>query len=186
MIKETEGKNGNKIYVYQEPYENKKQDFFNTLINTFTDYAESNDIDISKVEFDFKLINEINIRVDKRRDYYIIFHKETYLNEVRESALIAFWVLKFKPFLIASEKGSDYNLNINCGFAAYIMLSSVSEYIDREFQSKKELYVTEEYLKKLNYALKYWDLSKEALMLIAETLCGSVKDKENGEDERPF
>ena len=167
VIRETNGKNGNKIYVYQPPDKADKEKNFNQLVKLFYKFAEAENIEQSKVEFDFKLINEINIRVDKRKDYYIIFHKETYLSEVRESALLAFWILKFKPFLIKSEDGSDNSLNINCGFAEYIILSAVSEYIHRESNGTKIFKVGNEYLDKLGYALKYWDLSKEAMMLIS-------------------
>lgn len=176
MIKETDGKNQNKIYMYQPPEMKEKESRFWKLIGLFEEFAKSNEIDYLKIEFDFKLINEINIRVDKRRDYYIIFHKETYLSEVREAALLAFWILKFKPFLVKSEDGSDNNLNINCAFAGYIILSAVSEYIHRESNGEKKFAVSSEYLDKLEYALKYWDLSKESLMLIAETLCNVTED----------
>lgn len=176
MIVQKIGKKGTLVYEYQEPEKSEKEKRFRDLINIFREYAESSGIDELEIEFDFKLINEINIRVDKRKDYYIVFHKETYLNEVREFALLAFWVLKFKPFLITSEDGKDYNLNINCGFAAYIILAAVDEYIHRKSDGKKKLAVTKEYLEKFKYALKYWDLSKEALMLIAETLCSVTED----------
>lgn len=176
MIRETQGKEGNTIYVYQDPLDKEKKAFFDGIISIFRCYANDNEIDISRVEFDFKLINEIFIRVNKREDYYITFHDETYLSEVRKVALISFWLLKFKPFLVTSNKGKDYNLNINCGFAAYIMLSAVSEDIEREYKGKKTLSIDKEYLEKLRYAFKYWDLSKEALMLIAETLCKCVED----------
>lgn len=176
VIKEVNGKNGNKVYIYQPPERTEKEKCFNQLIKLFYKFADRWKIEESKIEFDFKLINEINIRVDKRKDYYIIFHKETYLSEVRESALLAFWILKFKPFLVKSEDGSDNNLNINCGFAQYIILSAVSEYIHRESNGKKKFKVGKEYLNKLGYALKYWDLSKEAMMLVAETLCVATED----------
>lgn len=171
MIKETEGKYGGRIYVYQPPELKEKERRFKQLVKLFYGFAEDNKVDCSKVEFDCKLINEINIRVDKRKDYYIIYHKETYLSEVREAALLAFWILKFKPFLISSDDGKDHSLNINCGFAAYIILSAVSEYIYIESKGKKKFRVSDEYLDKLHYAVKYWDLSKESMMFIAETLC---------------
>lgn len=182
MIKEKRGKEDKAIYVYKDPGNEEKKEFFDGLISVFKRYANDNGIDTSKVEFDFKLINEIFIRVNKREDYYIIFHEETYLSEVRKVALIAFWLLKFKPFLITSDEGRDYNLNINCGFAAYIMLSAVSEDIEREYKGEKILSIDKEYLKKLRYAFKYWDLSKEAVMLIAETLCKCVEDKDKSEE----
>ena len=179
MIEKSEGKNGNIIYMYKQPDISVQKDFFDMIISSVADYADLNDIDQNKIQFNFKLINEIFIRVDKRKDYYIIFHHETYLNEVREAALIAFWILKFKPFSMTSENGNDYNLNINCGFAAYIIFCAVSEYANITYNGNKEFFVTEEYIEKIMYALKYWDLSKEALMLVAETLCGSIKDTDN-------
>lgn len=178
MIREKKSEDGEKTYVYQDPPNNVKEEYFHKLVSLFKDYAQTNKIEDANIEFDFKLINEINIRVDKRRDYYIIFHDETHLSEVREAALMAFWILKFKPFLITSEKAKDLNFNVNCGFAAYIILSAVREDIEREYHGKKELSINKDYVKKLQYALKYWDLSKEALMLIAETLCRCVKDKD--------
>lgn len=176
VIKETDGKNGKKIYVYQPPERTEKERKFRNFVDLFYKFADREGIDRSKVECDFKLVNEINIRVDKRKDYYIIFHKETYLSEVRETALLAFWVLKFKPFLIKSEDGKDNDLNLNCGFAEYILLSAVSEYIHRESRGRKKFKVSNDYLDKLAYALKYWDLSKEAIMLVAETLCVITED----------
>lgn len=178
MITEKLNSSGKKIHIYQEPSVKEKEERFNKLVSVFTCFAQSEGIDESKIEFNFKLINEINIRIDKRRDYYIIFHDETHLSEVRETALIAFWILKFKPFMLKSDGGSEYNLNLNSSFAAYVILAAVSENIEREYGGSKVLSINEEYIKKFKYALKYWDLSKEAMMLVAETLCACTEDKE--------
>ena len=181
MIEAVEGKSGKKIYAYQPPSMREKEKRFHRLIDLFQKYARARGISPEKIEFDYTLINEINVRVDRRKDYYIVFHKETYLSEVREAALLAFWILKFKPFLIVSDVGKDYVLNVNCGFATYILFGAVSEYVKRESQRKgenKKFKVTSEYLNNLQYAFKYWDLSKEAMMLIAETLCGCVEQIE--------
>jgi hypothetical protein len=176
VIKETKGKSGNVIYTYDPPEVIEIEKRFKSVIALFKDYAQREEIDTTKIDFDFKLINEMNIRVDRRKDYYVIFHNETYLSEVREAALVAFWILKFKPFLVVSKDGSDNSININCGFAQYILLSAVGEWIHRESKGKKKFKVNEEYLDKLGYAFKYWDLSKEALMLIGETLCVITED----------
>ncbi len=171
MIIEDSSVKGEKFYKYQSPSKVEKQLYFNNLVGIFEEYAEAAGIDINEVEFDFKLINEVNIRVDKRKDYYMIFH-ETNLNEVREAALTAFWILKFKPFLIINPSGNQCELNINCGFAAYVILSAAREYILRKYGGDKNFAIDdEEYLQRFRYSLKYWDLSKEALMMIAETLC---------------
>lgn len=171
MIVEFIHGDGTKTYKYQAPSKEQKLLYFQNLVSVFEEYAEAAGIDMETVEFDFKLMNEVNIRVDKRKDYYIIFH-ETNLNEVREAALTAFWILKFKPFLIANPIENQCELNINCGFAAYVILSAAREYISIKYGGDKTFAIyDEEYLQRFRYSLKYWDLSKESLMMIAETLC---------------
>lgn len=174
------GEDGKKTYKYQAPSAEQKMLYFSNMVDMFEEYAEVAGIDTTNIQFDFKLVNEINIRVDKRRDYYLIFHS-TILNEVREAALIAFWILKFKPFLITNPIEDQCELNINCGFAAYMILSAAREYISRKYGEDKTFSINdEEYLSRFRYSLKYWDLSKEALMMIAETLCeNTIHKKEN-------
>lgn len=176
MIVEKIGKDGKKIYQYREPTKEDKQSYFGDFIEVFKDFAECSGIDSLTIELDFKLINEINIRVDKRKDYYIIYHDETYLSEVREAALTAYWILKFKPFLIKerNDENNAYDMDINCCFALYIILSSVGEYVHRASKGKKKFLISEQYMERIKYALKYWDLSKESMMLISETLCESI------------
>lgn len=168
---------GESKYEYQAPSTDKKMMYFHNLVSVFEEFAETIKLDMEDVDFDFKLINEVNIRVDKRKDYYIIFH-DTKLNEVREAALTAFWILKFKPFLITKHEEDQRELNINCSFAAYVILSAVREYICRKYGGDKTFSINdEEYLQRFRYSLKYWDLSKESLMMIAETLCENTVHK---------
>ena len=146
--------------------------YFVSLSDIFQDYLDSQSISKDKICVDKRLVNEIFIRIDKRKDYFVIFHDETYINEIREAALLAYWIIKFKPFNIAADKLSDFKVNINCGFAEYIILDAVNECYKRK--TGKEITLNREYIQKLAYALKHWDISKEALMLVAETLCEHV------------
>lgn len=177
MIVAVSLENGAMTYKYKAPSKNDKMLYFKNLVSVFEQYAQTANIDMETIDFDFKLMNEVNIRVDKRKDYYIIFH-DTYLNEVREAALTAFWILKFKPFLITKHAEEQRELNINCGFAAYLILSAVREYIYRKYGGDKTFRIDdEEYLQRFRYSLKYWDLSKESMMMIAETLCENTVHK---------
>lgn len=178
MIVESYDEDGNRQYEYKVPSKEYKKKYFDDLIEMFEDYTESKDFDAESVEYDFELINEIYIRVDKRKDYYWIFHK-TKLNEIREAALTAFWILKFKPFLIIDQEKCRMEFNVNTGFAAYIILSAAGEYISRIYGEGKTFEIKdEEFLTRFRYSLKYWDLSKESLMMIAESLCeNTICDK---------
>ena len=177
MISEIMLEDGTKEYTYQAPSKEEKLMYFQNLVCVFEQFSKAAGIDVNSIEFDFKLMNEINIRVDKRKDYYIIFHG-TRLNEVREAALTAFWILKFKPFLIIERPEDKSELNINCEFAAYFILAAVREYIYRKYGVSKTFSIDdEEYLVRFKYSLKYWDLSKESMMMIAETLCENTVHK---------
>lgn len=174
MIEELQKENGKKIYKYKTPDKKVIFNYIADISDVFDDYIESIEFDKDKIHRNYKLINEVFIRIDKRKDYFVIYHDETYVNEIRESALLAYWILKFKPFTLDAEKESDYNLDINCGFAIYIMFSAIEECIKRKTQGKQKLELSAEYIVKLKYAIKFWDISKEAMMLIAETLCEHI------------
>ncbi len=174
MIEEIQKDNGKKVYKYKAPSQEDKFKYLSDISDIFDDYLESLNFESSKVSLNYKLINEVFIRIDKRKDYFLIYHDETYINEVREAALLAYWILKFKPFTINSAETSDYNININCGFAAYVIFCAVDECVKRKTKGKKGVELSDEYIEKFKYALKYWDIGKEAMMLIAETLCEHV------------
>lgn len=169
MIREEYNKNGQKIHKYVHPDKQVQFESFMRLSEVFDRYLQSQTISMENVCIDKRLVNEAFVRVDKRKDYFLIFHDETYINEIREAALLAYWIIKFKPFTINSNDVTDYRVNLNCGFAAFIILSVVNEYYKREKKAKLDL--DKEYLHKFQYALKFWDLSKESMMFIAETLC---------------
>lgn len=171
MIEEIQKENGKNIYKYKEPSREEKFEYLADMSEIFYDYLDSLEFDKQKVTLDYKLINEVFIRIDKRKDYFLIYHDQTYINEVREAALQAYWILKFKPFTINSSEQVDYNLNINCGFAAYVIFCAIDEFIKRQTKGKQRLQLSDEYIEKFKYALKFWDIGKEAMMLIAETLC---------------
>jgi hypothetical protein len=174
LIEEIQKDNGKKIYKYKEPSCEEKFAYLTNISDIFYDYLESLGFDKDKVSADYRLISEVFIRVDKRKDYFVIYHDETYINAVREAALLAYWILKFKPFMITSANESDYNVNINCGFAAYVIFCAVDECVRRRTQGKQSIELSEDYIEKFKYALKFWDIGKEAMMLIAETLCEHV------------
>ncbi len=144
--------------------------YFQTLSDVFEKYLEKHKLKKENVLINKNMIGEITKRVDKRKEYFIIYHNETYINEIKETALVAYWILKFHPFTLMYDKTTieRAKLRVNEGFAAFILLSAVKQHHKKNCGG--DFPITEEYVKKLIYALKYWDLSKEAIMLIGETL----------------
>ncbi len=133
-------------------------------------YRKQNDLLEDECTMDISVIGDIITRVDKRRWYFRIFHDETEISEVREVALYAYWIMKLKPLKYSSPeaKSQTTSLDLNEGFAMHIIFSTVRKML--EHKNDKPLNITETYMKKLLYAFKYWDLSKEALIILCETL----------------
>lgn len=119
---------------------------------------------------------EMIIRVDKRSDYFLIFHEQTHISEIKKVALYVYWILKFRPICVINvnvETASKYSC-INETFAMYILYSVLRE----EASRKKTIFApSAEYTRRLAYAFKFWDISKEAFILIAETLAESMLNK---------
>lgn len=94
--------------------------FYSNLFKKFLDEMNYPS-DIGYYINSYALIDAI-VRVDKRKAYFYCFHNMD-INENKEVALYAYWIIKFKPFVILDnryndEKSSSY---INELFATYII-----------------------------------------------------------------
>lgn len=171
--------NSNIVYKYKKPEQDVLWDKIKDVIDSLERFVnKSGDLNFeSDIEIDLILLSEILVRIDKRKDYFIIFHDATYMNEVKEAGLMAYWIIKFKPFRVKTDNEDilKKHRHINEKFAIFVLYSVLKE---EESRSENMFFsVTGEYTKKVLYAFKFWDLSKESLMLIAETLCESMKKK---------
>jgi hypothetical protein len=107
-------------------------------------------------------ILEIIERVDKRKVYFRVFYGKN-MSERNEASLYCFWILKFSPLFNLKEPSH----RINIGFAAFVFLRMLSYICQKE---GRKITVSREYLRDLVYAFAYRDMSKEAIMALAETL----------------
>ncbi|MBQ8003523.1 MAG: hypothetical protein IJ299_00285 [Oscillospiraceae bacterium] len=142
----------------------------NELIKQFCKYAEVHGLSIDNVCIQKGLLPRIILRVDKREGYFMVFHDQTRINEIKQAALVAYWVLKLKPFMVITDDPimSHKFSRINEGFAAFYLLSAFKQYAKRNGNEVKEL--SPRLVEELMYAFTYWDLSKESAILIAETI----------------
>lgn len=142
----------------------------NDLIKQFTKYAVQHELAPKDILIQHALIPRIILRVDKREGYFMIFHESTRINEIKQAALMAYWILKFKPFMIITDDPIKANKfrRINEGFAAFYMLSAFKQYATQ--QGNTVVAMSDRLVDELMYAFTYWDLSKEAGILIAETI----------------
>jgi len=119
--------------------------------------------DGSEIIVDYNTMSEIISRVEKRRVYFYIYYEGVEMGELNEASLICFWILKLMPF--KHEKVSSSTLNSRI---AYTFFLKILFYVANV--KGKEVNVRDAVLDQLLYAFKYRDLSKEAIMALAESL----------------
>jgi len=102
-------------------------------------------------------------RVEKRRVYFHIFHDKMQMGELNESALVCFWIIKLHPFY--HPRASTESLN---ACLAVCVLTSAVRYA--ALAQGKRVNFTKENMASIYYAFRYRDISKEAIMLLAESL----------------
>lgn len=119
--------------------------------------------DISKISIDYNSMSEIITRVEKRRVYFHIYYDGVEMGELNEASLLCFWILKLMPFKHDTISTSTLNAKI-----AYTFFINILFYVADKKSMKVN--VREEVLEQLHYAFKYRDLSKEAIMALAESL----------------
>jgi len=108
------------------------------------------------------VICEIINKVQMRKVYFRVYYGCD-MSEINEVALYCFWIIKFVPFY--AQKQSTIELNVK--IAMYIFLKTLNYCATKQ---GNKLDVNEKMLKDIYYSFKNRDLSKEAIMLIAETL----------------
>lgn len=153
----------------------------NNLVNEFSKFAKHSNLDLRKISIERPYLPLILQRVEKRRQYFHYFHVDMEINEVKQAALVAYWVLKFRPFSYHSDEHSDLVTKseltekykaLNERFAFFYILSACrkgADILGSQYQMPSYGLVNE-----VMYAFKYWDLSKEAIIMIAEIIGESL------------
>jgi hypothetical protein len=118
---------------------------------------------ISDLSIQDGIVYDIFERIEKRRIYFYIFYNGCELGELNEGALLCFWILKLMPF--TSLKISTSVLNARIALSIFFkMLFYVAQIRNKTVNSTKQI------MDDLFYAFCFRDLSKEAIMAIAESL----------------
>jgi hypothetical protein len=123
-------------------------------------------------------VNKIIEQVRKRKLYFNIYHDIKDLNELKETALYCFWLLKLQPFFWkgACENKPNYELNAKVALRFFtrglkFYVTEMNKKSEREnLSSKFYVYFTGSVIKNLYYSFRFRDWSKEALMDLAESL----------------
>ena len=100
---------------------------------------------------------------ERRRIYFHVFHGGMSMGELNEVCLLSFWILKLYPFFDIEAP----DININLLFALRLFTNTIL-YIANQRGHKTN--ISEDIVNHLIHAFTYRDLSKEAIMAIAESL----------------
>jgi hypothetical protein len=105
---------------------------------------------------------EIAERIEKRRVYFHIFY-DLNMGELNETSLLCFWILKLHPFFSNSVSADILNTKI----AVYLFFTAASYSANA---TKKHINTAYKLVENIHYAFRFRDLSKEAIMALAESI----------------
>jgi len=119
-------------------------------------------IDTTEIIMSEDIMIEIIERVEKRRIYFHVFHDGCEMGELNEGALLCFWIVKLHPFYHPKINSNTLNAKIAiCLFTNAIYYHSENTKNDRR--------IPDHFINDLYYSLVYRDISKESLMILAES-----------------
>lgn len=113
-------------------------------------------------------------KVDQRKEYFEFFHGLN-MSEYKEAALIAYWYIKLRPINLRSEVFAGKSLKeydaINEKLAVYCILRTLRIMLYKYNKSNDELdMLSKKYIHELIYTFTFRDISKEALIMLVETM----------------
>jgi hypothetical protein len=120
-------------------------------------------IDHRKIDTSMDIMYEIIERIEKRRIYFHIYYNGCKMGELNEGALMCFWIIKLTPFHFNSIPNNILNAKI-----ALCLFLNVLHYHTKKENMK--LNITENMVNDIYNAFRFRDLSKEAIMILAESL----------------
>lgn len=171
IIAKDKNRNDEEYFAYIPPAWDIVYEDYSTIMSIFIKYAKENHISPNEAMADEEMLGNIIVRVDQRCEYYKIFHENTYLDEIRKTAILAYWITKYRPFHIEMRDSAKWQnrIKINEVMALHLILGIISKIISTIPQTK-QLSVSPEYRKKIFHAFKEHDISKESIMVIADSL----------------
>jgi len=137
------------------------------------------------------ILRDLFKRVDQEKDYYKLFHA-TKLSQLHISALSVYWILRFRVLSLSdkaygcrnlscktiadskSDEDLGYDYDINVYFAYFFLLSEAfKEMLDSQPKDIKLLVmkdIIKKHKKSFLRALNEYNIAKEALILLSESL----------------
>jgi len=166
----------NKNLKYKRIPNKEIEEIIKLLIKRFKDFLTFKGFpeDI-KYFISYYTLLDIIIRVDKRKAYYMCFH-DMEINECKEVALYAYWILKLRPFAITDTayKNNADACHINESFAIHF-IGLVLELTHRIKYTKN---IKESYSRFLEYSFRFRNFSIDSFIVLVESISTETLEKE--------
>ena len=115
----------------------------------------------------FCTLVDIIIRVDKRKAYYFCFHGME-INECKEVALYAYWILKLRPFTITDKR---YNNSIDaCSINESFVIYLIGLILENTSRIKRTDNIKNSYCDFLEYSFRFRNFSIDSFVVLIESI----------------
>lgn len=156
----------------------RNMDYIQALLDKF--------IEVSKLDREYIGTNDIALhdiitRIDQRKDYYKYYHSEMLaanldirtISQVKQIALLCFWLIKYKPFfitdvVISNNYYAEWRCTVNEIFAVYVFITFA--YKHSPDKAHRKYYKSKKFKEELAYSFAERDLSKESLILLLASI----------------
>lgn len=121
------------------------------------------------VQLDFRVLEDVAVRVEKDKSRFRYFHNSEELNEVKVGGLFTYWIAKLKPIQFRYFEGfapNEAESNLNEWLAVFAGLN-------RANITGKKFIVTRELLDDYVYSLRYRSLSSDGIYLLLKQVVQS-------------
>ena len=153
---------------YQHMTDGALRSSMKNLLGQFTRMLSEDD-EYPDIDYRFSVDSLIGVVIGthKRKVYYRCLHNME-INEIKEAALYAYWIIKLKPFTIVDVRCIDEPgaSAINELFALYVMSLALIE----TNRLADLCDVTEGFLGELKFAFRYRDISMGSMLLLFESI----------------
>jgi hypothetical protein len=130
-----------------------------------------------KFHVSFYSLVDIIIRVDKRKAYYQCFHNME-INECKEVALYAYWILKLRPFTII-ETDTAYTRNVDvCTINESFVVFLIGFVLEAIGRIKRTPNLKDSYDRLIDYSFRFRNFSIDSFIVLIETIGTDTLERE--------
>ena len=123
----------------------------------------------------FYTLIDIIVRVDKRKAYYRCFH-DMDINECKEAALYAYWILKLRPFSITDKKYR--NAASACTINESFVIHLIGLILENTGRIKQTVNINDSYRNFLEYSFRFRNFSIDSFIVLIESISTETLEKE--------